>query len=290
MTGSNLAPVTLTRGPHSDRGHGLCLLEAAALVAGEPHSDAPSCVSPVLRAMGIHLNDLLPDVRRQQVAPLVPMLPGTRGDGRDRDRSLLALDWLIREFTPCWLDFATLGGHAQTVRALPPIASLSAAGQAAELVRAAEADAVAAGDAAWAGAGDGAWAAAGKSVWEAARAGGEFAARAAAEVCAGDAVSAAAANAARAAALAAGWAAVRDATWAAAWSAARDVTRDAARLPAGARDRSAARVAARDAAWAAAGETADRLLQPVVDRLQQSAIDLFAAMIRPGGQVSAHHP
>lgn len=286
MIGPNLDAVTLTRGPHPDRSDGLCLLEAAALVAGEPHSDAPWCVSPVLRTMGIHLNDVLLDERRQQLAPLIPLLPGTRGDGRDRDRSLLALDWLIREFTPSWLAYGALEGHAETLRELPPIASLASATYAADLVRTAEGDAVAAGDAAWAGAGDGAWAAAGTAVCDAIRTSGEFAARAAAEAGAGDATWAAAADAARSAALAAAWAAVRDATWSAAWSAARDVTQ-AARHPARDGDRSATRVAARDAAWAAAGETAKLMLDPVAHRLQQSALAVFAAMAQPSAPPAA---
>ena len=52
----DLTTLTLTKGGHADRESGTCLLEAVAYFAGEPHTDAPSCVSPVLRTFGINLN------------------------------------------------------------------------------------------------------------------------------------------------------------------------------------------------------------------------------------------
>jgi hypothetical protein len=88
------------------------------------------------------------------------------------------------------------------------------------------------------------------------------------------------AAAARDAARDAAWAAARDAAWAAArdaaWAAARDAARDAAWDAA----RDAARDAAGDAAWAAARDAAGDVLQPTVDELQFSVIDLYAEMIK----------
>ncbi len=51
MTIINLDTLQLAKGGHDDPGQGLCLLEAAAYLAGEKHSDHPACVSPILGAV-----------------------------------------------------------------------------------------------------------------------------------------------------------------------------------------------------------------------------------------------
>jgi len=173
-----------------------CLMEAVAFVAGEPWSDNPQCVSPVLAVYGRQLNDCLRDDRRQELRPLIPQLIGTAGDGLDEARSYAALDWLIRTWTPAWLDLAGLTAEAAALRELRRIVDRVAAQQAGPVVRQARERAAAAGAAAWAAAGAAAWDAAGAAAWAAAGA------------------------AARAAAWAAAWAAARAAAWAAAWAAA----------------------------------------------------------------------
>jgi hypothetical protein len=95
----------------------------------------------------------------------------------------------------------------------------------------------------------------------------------AARTAAGDAAGDAATDAATAAATAA----ARDAAGAAATAAAWDAARAAARDAAGA----AATAAAWDAARAAARTAATDALQPTVDTLQASALDLFHRMIHP---------
>jgi len=112
-----------------------CLLEAAAWMAGEPWSDHPQCVSPVLGAFGRGLNDVLPDDKRQQLRPLIPSLIGTADDGLDETRSYMALDWLIRTYTPAWLDLAGLTAEATALRDLRRIVDLVAAQQAGPVVR-----------------------------------------------------------------------------------------------------------------------------------------------------------
>lgn len=160
----DLSTLTLAKGGHDDRSDGTCLLEAVAYFAGEPHSDRPKCTSPVLTTCGINLNDVLPDDKRQQLVPFVPRMVGTRGDGLDETRSYLALDWLIRTYTPTWLDLAGLTVEAQALRDLRRIVDLVSAQAAGPVVRAgaekARAARAAAGDAAWNAAGAAAWAAA----------------------------------------------------------------------------------------------------------------------------------
>ena len=146
MTDIDLAAVHLGKGAHNTADDGLCLLEAVAYFADRPHTDAPPCVSPVLRNFGINLNDVLPDEQRQELKRFIPLLPGTAGDGQDEARSYLALDWLIRTYTPVWLDLAGLSDGAASLRSLGQIVNLTSARAAGPVMRAAG---VAAGDAAW---------------------------------------------------------------------------------------------------------------------------------------------
>ena len=96
----DLTTLHLDKGSHrrpADNGPGpMCLLEAATWMAGEDWSDHPACVSLVLAEFGRDLNDLLPDDKRQQLVPLIPLMLGTADDGLDETRSYLALDWLVR--------------------------------------------------------------------------------------------------------------------------------------------------------------------------------------------------
>ena len=192
---SKLDTIQLAKGGHRNPDHGLCLMEAVAYIRGIEHTDHPPCVSTVLGTYGRALNDVLPDDRRQELKPFIPQLPGTADDGLDEARSYLALDWLIRTYTPAWLDLAGLSEEARSLRELRRIVDLIAAQQAGPVVRAAQSKAYAAWAAAWAAARD----AARDAAWAAARA----AARDAAGAAAGDAAGAAA------------WAAARDAAGAA---------------------------------------------------------------------------
>ena len=150
----NLDTLQLAKGGHDDRDGDLCLLEAAAMMAGEPHSDHPVCVSPILGTFGRDLNDRLDDTKRQLLKPLIPAMLGTAGDGLDEVRGYLALDWLIRTYTPAWLDLAGLTAEAAELRALRRIVDLAAAEAAGPVVRASADKARAAGDAARAAARD----------------------------------------------------------------------------------------------------------------------------------------
>jgi len=239
----------LSRGSHPSPDAGRCAMEWVSYLAGEPHSDQPVCVSPLLRQFCISLNDTLPDEKRQAMRPYLARTIGTAGDGKDPERSMLAVDWLIRVYAPSWLDLVpSLAADAAALRALPPVLQMEAVDRAMTVITPAKQRAAAAWDAAW----DAARAAAGAAAGDAAGAAAGDAAGAAAWAAAG----AAAGDAARAAAGAAAWDAARDAGWAAAGAAAWD--------------------AARDAGWAAARD----VLSPTVEKLQHSAVhDLLASML-----------
>ena len=136
--GLDLTTLHLTAGGHTTRDQGCCLLEAVAWYAGEDHGDRPARVSPVLRDFGIQLNDMLSDTRRQDLVPLVPRLAaGSTGDGLDEVRSYLALDWLVRVWTPTWLDLGggDLAAEAGRLRDLRRIVDPTTAQEAGSVVR-----------------------------------------------------------------------------------------------------------------------------------------------------------
>jgi hypothetical protein len=248
MTTPTLDTVTLQSGGHETRDDGMCLLEAVAWFANEPHSDSPRCASPVLSDFGISINDSFPDDQRQKLVPFIPRIVGTRGDGKDEARGYLALDWLIRVYTPAWLRLVpALTPDADILAGYGPIETLEDAAAIGDAVRAASANASAARSAVWSAAESAAWSTA------------ESAAGAAARSAAWSTAEPAAGAAARSAA----WSAAESAAWSAAGAAAG----------------SAAWSAAESAAWSAARSAAESALAPTVAALQDSAIDLFDRML-----------
>lgn len=155
MTIISLDDITLAKGGHINPEAGLCLLEAVAYVAGEPHGDHPTCTSPVLGRFGRNLNDVLPDDKRQKLRDHIPAMIGTAGDGLDEARSYIALDWLIRVYLPTFLALhEKTREHATAAQSLAPIVDMATAKAAGRVVGAASAAARAA---AWDAARAAAW-------------------------------------------------------------------------------------------------------------------------------------
>lgn len=200
----NLEKLTLRSGYHGSRTEGVCLLEAVAWMAGEPHTDRPDRVDEVLARFGRVWNDgMRDDAERAQLVPYVAALVGTAGTPEDEARrGWMALDWSVRVSTPAWMDLAGLPDHAARLRGLPqvvaPDSEVLAALEDARRGTAASWDAAKAAswDAAWSAAGAAAGAAAWDAGWDAA--------------------------------IAAAWDAARDAGRDAAWDAARDAASAAA--------------------------------------------------------------
>ena len=162
---ATLDSLTLDEGAHDAFTEGACAMEAAAWLAGEHHSDRPACVSPVIGTYVRSLNDNWERKPRQQLKPYLPRIIGTAGDGQDEARSYLALDWLIRTYTPAWLDLAGLKQEAQALRDLRRIVDMVAAEAAGPVVREAQAKASAVRSAAESAA----WSAAESAAWSAVR-------------------------------------------------------------------------------------------------------------------------
>ncbi len=201
----------LAHGTHATPEDGRCAMEWVSYLASEPHSDQPACVSPVVRAICIALNDSLEPGPRQRLRPYLTRTIGTARDGHDPARAWMAMDWLIRVYTPTWLRGASLDLPADELAGLavvhdartlrPALRSLEAGRRRARAARAETFDGPRA--AAWASATaaglsgrEAAWACAGAAAWAAARIGiGELdgdRARAAARATAGDAAAIAA--------------------------------------------------------------------------------------------------
>src|SRR5438093_13043779 len=101
-----LSAIRLDKGSHRTFADGHCVMEVVAWFAGRKHTDAPECVSPVLRNFSMKLNDEWGDEDRQKLKTFIPYLVGTAGDGKDELRGWLAADWLVRVYTPTWLELA----------------------------------------------------------------------------------------------------------------------------------------------------------------------------------------
>jgi hypothetical protein len=196
----------LSYGTHASPGDGRCAMEWVSYLAGEPHSDQPICVSPLLRAMCIALNDGLEQQPRQRLRPYLTRTIGTANDGLDTRRGWMAMDWLARVYTPTWLQLAGLTEAAHRLQAAAEITDPADLTRELELLEDARRQARSArarafgsplptGWAAAVAAGvagrEAAWACAGAAAWAAARIGiGDVPgdrARAAARAAAGDA-------------------------------------------------------------------------------------------------------
>nr|MBA2706998.1 hypothetical protein [Gemmatimonadaceae bacterium] len=113
-----LDTLVLEHGAHSPDGK-FCIMEATAYIAGEPWSDAPKCVSPVIGAFLRSWNDSLGDNDRQLLKPYVTRVIGTRTNAKDEEkRSWMATDWLARECAPAFLRLARLTEHAEALEGL----------------------------------------------------------------------------------------------------------------------------------------------------------------------------
>ena len=216
----------LAYGTHATPEEGRCAMEWVSRIAGEPHSDSPACVSPVLRAFCTALNDGLEDEPRQRLRLYLARTIGTADDGLDEARAWMAMDWLIRTYTSIWLSVAGLADAADRLCSLATVSAasdLTASLEALRIARQEARDAWGTGAALWLAPGiaaratarQTARAAAAAAAWSSARAGvGDIAgdrARAAARAAAGDA----AATVARAARAGSSRSAARDAARAA---------------------------------------------------------------------------
>ena len=94
-------------------------MSLVAFLAGEPHSDAPGCASPLIQTFAVLVNDHMPHAARQRLKPFAPRIIGT-DDGFDPVRAAVLRHALAEEI------LAKAPGHLTTVDA-PLLARLCVA-------------------------------------------------------------------------------------------------------------------------------------------------------------------
>jgi hypothetical protein len=71
--------VRLARGKHTSPERGACVMEVSSMLAGEPFSDRPQSVCPIIASFLRAYNDALDDDRRQDLYRFASDSIGTRG-------------------------------------------------------------------------------------------------------------------------------------------------------------------------------------------------------------------
>jgi len=119
----DLASIVVEPHPHPRRGTRLSILELAAWLAGEAHSDDPVNVAPVLRIYARELAAGLDDERRRSLRARATRLAGTGSfdDRSEHRRCWLLADRLLRVHAATWLAAAGLTESAERVRGLSSI-------------------------------------------------------------------------------------------------------------------------------------------------------------------------
>jgi hypothetical protein len=86
--------IRLSQGRHAKPSDGMCVMELASRLAGEPFSDRPLSVSPVIAELLRQYNDAVDDERRQALIPYAALAVGTRGFASvERARAQRCLEW-----------------------------------------------------------------------------------------------------------------------------------------------------------------------------------------------------
>lgn len=110
-------PVLLARN-HLHPRRGACLLEVASVLSGEPWTDHPGGVTPVLARVGRVVNDRSTSGARQRLLPLAPFLlaDGTRQQRLSADREISASLARGGRSRPVDLHLARLAAQEPTTR------------------------------------------------------------------------------------------------------------------------------------------------------------------------------
>ena len=115
--------VELVSGSIGDPGEGrMCLMSLVAFLAGEAHSDAPRCASPLIQTFAVPVNDHMPHAARQRLKPFAPRIIGTN-DGFDPVRAeilrhALAEGILAKALGQCLTEPAPPQGRLSRLRRL----------------------------------------------------------------------------------------------------------------------------------------------------------------------------
>src|SRR5579862_4144800 len=86
--------IKLSKGKHASPEDGACVMELASMLAGEPFSDHPASVCPVIASFLRAYNDAIDDERRQDLYAYASRAVGTRaGPDASRRRAQRLYAW-----------------------------------------------------------------------------------------------------------------------------------------------------------------------------------------------------
>ena len=105
--------IKLSKGKHASPDDGACVMELASMLAGEPFSDHPASVCPVIGSFLRAYNDSIDDERRQDLYAYAATVVGSRGSiGLQRERADCLAEWAFeiqrRQWTSRYLPMVRL--------------------------------------------------------------------------------------------------------------------------------------------------------------------------------------
>ena len=87
--------IKLSKGRHNSPQEGACVMELASMLAGEPFSDHPASVCPVIGSCLRAYNDWIDDRRRQDLYAYASKVVGTRSSQEvQRARAARVTAWV----------------------------------------------------------------------------------------------------------------------------------------------------------------------------------------------------
>lgn len=92
--------IRLDPGSHRTPDRGVCAAEATAFLAGEPHTDHPKCLCPILGETLRWVNEPMAADDRDLLVPLLPLLVGTRAPKAERQRAYRIASAVCRAVRP----------------------------------------------------------------------------------------------------------------------------------------------------------------------------------------------
>jgi hypothetical protein len=114
--------IKLSKGKHTSPEDGACVMELASMLAGEPFTDHPASVCPVIGSFLRSYNDAIDDRRRQSLYEYASLAVGSRRSQRVQEaRAARLSDWAeeMHRSRPTW--FLRSPFRALTRLRKPPI-------------------------------------------------------------------------------------------------------------------------------------------------------------------------
>jgi hypothetical protein len=121
MPEPNYQTIRLSKGKHASPAAGACVMELASMLANEPFSDRPQCVSPPIAAFLRCYNDRLDDRRRQDLYEYASKVVGSVSTPEvERARARRLAQWANDRRGPCsrWSPLARFRSGAEPDRCL----------------------------------------------------------------------------------------------------------------------------------------------------------------------------